>query len=448
MFAAAVIPLVAASAINTAKFGSPIAVPMADQVWTQVNAHRRHFLAVNGGRGFGLQFLPSTVTAYLQPGGVRFSNLFPCITLPGSPAAAVGGVVLDQTYSTGSITATMPLLFLLSLWGAVTAFRPKSIGSIRLTRILFITGAAATADVVLWGYIADRYLADFMPLLILASVVGIVDLWRRADRRSRSIKIPLFTAVALLALFGIAANVGAALESVNAWSTTQAVRFVEAQKALSIGSLSSSVVRGPRLPYWGPTGEIYDVNSCSGLYLSNGEDFSNSPGQQIQHATWVPIEQEASINNEIGIYLNEPSRYLKTAVPILKYGKTTVMLEPTGTRLLRVVVLNSGPAPSWPTATSIGFTIKLHRWSVLSVMTDPYLNSVQVSILKIGMRNLRAVSEDGGALILSHYLEGSATARVVPIRAKVVGSSLVVAVRSVPTTATMSLCHALRGTSS
>ncbi len=197
ILAAAVIPLLAASAVNIAKFGSPISLPLADQVWTQINAHRRHFLAVNSGKGFGLQFLPSTVTAYLQPGGVRFSNLFPFITLPGSPATAIGGAVLDETFPTGSVPATMPLLFVLGLWGAVTAFRPNSIGSVRLTRILFVTGAAATTGVLLWGYIADRYLADFMPLLVIASVVGIVDLWRRADQRPRRLKLTLFAAVAV-----------------------------------------------------------------------------------------------------------------------------------------------------------------------------------------------------------------------------------------------------------
>ena len=449
MFAAAVVPLLVASAINVAKFGSPISLPLADQVWTQINAHRRHFLAANGGKGFGLQFLPSTVEAYLQPGGIRFSSLFPFITLPGSPAAAVGGAVLDETHLTGSIPATMPLLFLLCIWGTVTAFRRNSIGSIRLTRILFLTGAAGTAGVLLWGYIADRYLADFMPLLVLGSAVGIVDLWRRADRRPRGTKISLFAAVALLALFGVVANVGAALESINSWTTPQALRFVEAQKALSIGSLSSSVVRGPRLPYWAPAGQIYDVNSCSGLYLSSGQDFSNSPGQQIQHATWVPIEQENSIYNEIGLYLDRPARFFTTAIPILKYGKTTVMLEPTGKRLFRVAVINSGPAPPWPTATSLGFTLKLHRWTVLSVITDQYLNSVQVSIVEFGARTLRAVDQSrGGFLLLSHYLSGSAIAHVVPSRSNATGTSPVISVRPVPTNSTMSLCHALRRTGS
>jgi hypothetical protein len=342
----------------------------------------------------------------------------------------------------------MPLLFVLSLWGAVTAFRPNSIGSIRLTRILFFTGAAATSGVLLWGYIADRYLSDFMPLLIIASVVGMVDLWRRAEERPHRIRATLFTAVAFLALFGIVANAGAALESVNSWTTPQALRFVEAQKALSIGALSSSVVHGPRLPYWGPTGQIYDVNRCSGLYLSSGQDFSNSPGQQIQHATWVPIEQDASIYNEIGIYPDKPARYFTTAVPILKYGKTTVLLEPTGSRLFRVAVINSGPAPSWPTSTSLGFTIKLHRWTVLSVVTDPYLNSVQVSLVESSARRLRAVDQSrGGFLLLSHYLAGSAVAHVVPTRSNAIGTSPVI-VRPVYTNSTMSLCHALRRVSS
>ena len=47
--------------------------------------------------------------------------------------------------------------------------------------------AAATAGVLFFGYIADRYLADFLPFLALAGMIGLVDVWRRVDgRRIRS----------------------------------------------------------------------------------------------------------------------------------------------------------------------------------------------------------------------------------------------------------------------
>ncbi len=80
----------ASCAVTYAKFGIPVGLPMADQVWATVNAHRRYFLAANGGKAFSFAFLPSTLWAYLQPFGLRFSGVFPFVTPPGAPARLVG----------------------------------------------------------------------------------------------------------------------------------------------------------------------------------------------------------------------------------------------------------------------------------------------------------------------------------------------------------------------
>ena len=66
----------------------------------------------------GLQFVRTTLAAYLRPDGVRFSSVFPFISPPADPPAAVGDVLLDESWRTGSVPALMPLLFLLTLWGA------------------------------------------------------------------------------------------------------------------------------------------------------------------------------------------------------------------------------------------------------------------------------------------------------------------------------------------
>ena len=69
-----VVPLTLMGLINWLKLGTPFGLSEADQVWTQVNLHRRQYLAASDGSGFGLQFLPSTLTAYLQPGGLHFQS--------------------------------------------------------------------------------------------------------------------------------------------------------------------------------------------------------------------------------------------------------------------------------------------------------------------------------------------------------------------------------------
>lgn len=448
VLAAGLVPLLVEATVNWAKFGAPFTLPLAEQVWTQINAHRRHFLAVNGGRGFSLRFLPSTVVAYLKPSGLRLSSIFPFITLPDTPPQIVGNVVLDQTYSTASVPASMPLLFLLSVWGLVTAFRPRAVGLLRFTRVLLVGAAAATAGVLLWGYIADRYLADFMPILILASVIGLVDLWRRVGNRSRRLRGFLMAALAIFAAFSVVANVGAAMESMNVWTSGQAVRFVEAQKALSLGSLASTVDRGPTLPYWAPTGQIFDVNSCSGLYLSSGTTFRYSPGQQLQHESWVPLEQATGINHTIGITLNKPAIEFERPIPILTYGPTTVILEPAGARTFRIVIDHPGRAPSWPTAISPPFIVQLHKSNLLSIMTDPHLHSIQVRNLEVnhlggGVATLKP-GVGQGSLLVDHYLAGTGPAVVLPgYHPSTLGPP--VTVRMIPTPpSTMSLCRSLR----
>ena len=183
-----VIPLVVGCAVNYAKFGVPFGVSNFDQVWTHVNAYRRKFLAANHNSEYGTAFVPSTLLAYLRPDGLRFSSVFPFITLPATPPKALAGVLFDRRYRTASLPASMPLLFLLSCWGLVTAFRPRPVGRVALTRVLLVAGLIAGAALFIWGYIAPRYLADFVPLLALASGVAVVDVWRRLEGRSRAVR--------------------------------------------------------------------------------------------------------------------------------------------------------------------------------------------------------------------------------------------------------------------
>ena len=222
-----------------------------------------------------MAFLPSTAYAYLQPFGIRFTGVFPFITNPTTPAVAYAGAVLDQIYPTGSIPATMPLLFLLSIWGTVSAFRPRPVGRLALARIPLLAAAAGTAGVLLWGYIADRYMADFMPFLILAGGIGLIDLWRRfAGRRPRA-RSYLLGGVALLAAFSVAANVATAIEPNAQFNTYQFRAYLAAQERFSIQSVSSTIRHGANLPYYAPAGQMYEVGNCSGLYYSTGESYAD-----------------------------------------------------------------------------------------------------------------------------------------------------------------------------
>ncbi len=429
------VPFLASCAVTYAKFGIPIGLPMADQVWASVNAHRRHFLAANGGKAFSFAFLPSTLWAYLQPFGLRLTSLFPFITPPTAPAAALSGAVLDQTYPTASIPATMPLLFLLTCWGMVTAFRRKAIGQVRLTRIVVLAAAAGTAGVLLWGYISERYMADFMPLLIIGGAIGLIDVWRRLDGRNRNARGRVLGILALFVVYGIVANLAIAAWPLPQWSITQNARFVSVQRALSFGYLPSTVRTGPVLPYWAPTGTLFAVNHCSGLYLSTGSNMKDVPGQQIQHYTWMPVEQSPSFTRTIGFTFNKTWNHFTRPLTLMTYGPASLVLRPDGTRHARIVVEHSGTSINWPPARSWRFPDTLiHQEYEVTVTTDPNLRSINVVWY--------------GQKMIGHYLAGNGPAVVQLTPTPTDGTVPVVTVAEAPTAVTpptTTLCRSLVG---
>lgn len=325
------VPLLVSCAVNYAKFGIPFGVPVVDQVWTSVNAYRREFLAANHNSEVGIAFIPSNVLAYLRPDGLRFTPVFPFITLPSSPATALAGVLFDKRYRTASVTSSTPLLVLLSCWGLVTAFRPRPIGEVRRTRILLLAAGSAGAALLLWGYIAPRYLADFVPFLVLASAVAMADIWRRLEARRRSIRFAALGIITVVALFTIAANIGISITPNEEWNTTQALHYVEAQKAVSdiTGvSLKARIRRGNSLPPWGPADQLYVVGDCDGLYISNGENYSTVPSQQFGRMTWMTVELGHGFEHSFDVtFSNRLGAGGTQSLPLITVGPTVVSIN-------------------------------------------------------------------------------------------------------------------------
>ncbi len=398
MALAGIIPLLANCAVTYAKFGLPFGLPMADQEWAHINAHRRAFLAANGGKAFSFGFIPSTFWAYVNPTAIRISSLFPFIGAPATPAHAVDAVVLDQTYATTSITAATPLLFLLSCWGLITAFRPKGIGNVRLTRLILIGAAIATGGVLVWGYIAYRYVADLMPLLIVASIIGLIDIWRRLALKSTRARGWVLGIVTVLALFGIAAN-GAITATPSTWfSKIQVAGFVGQQQTLTPGALSRTVIRGDVLPYYAPAGTLFVAGHCEALYRSTGDSFANSPGQQIQHSTWVPVEQAGYMIHTINMQFNVTG-WKGPDVPLFTYGGATLLLRPAPGNKALIQVIHASPTPlAWPSSIGFPFPQVLHGIYTITVITDPYLKSILVNWYGSTMIN-RYLAGNGPALV-------------------------------------------------
>jgi hypothetical protein len=382
MLAAGLIPLLIGSAVNYTKFGVPFGVPVTEQVWTHVNAYRRRFLASNGNSEVGTNYVLTNLLTYLRPDGLSFSTVFPFVTLPTSPPTGVNGVLFDKLYRTASVPASTPLLFILSIWGLVTAFRPRAIGRVALTRPLLLAAGGAAAALMLWGYIAPRYLGDFVPFLVLASAVALVDIFRRLEGRRRAVRLGSVGIIALVALFSITANVGMAIVPNEEFSATQVVNYVEAQKTFSDLTghpLSSRVVRGNSLPPWGPAGQLYVIGNCDGLYISNGEDYSTVPSQQYVRTTWMTVQLGPAFQNAFRVSLPNSGTVGTESIPLVSMGRYTMELSTTPTSARSVLVrfrLVGGPSP----VSGSLFELTSGATQTVGVTSDPVKHRFEISV--------------------------------------------------------------------
>jgi len=336
---AGLIPLVVGCAVNYSKFGTYFGVSNFEQVWTHVSAYRRKFLAANHNAEEGVIFIPTNLVTYLRPNGLGFSNVFPYVSLPASPPSALRGVLFDRLYRTASLPASTPLLFLLSLWGLVTAFRPKPVGQVAKTRLLLLAAGSAGAALMLWGYISPRYLGDFVPFLVLASAVAAADIFRRFEGGNRSVKVAALAVLSFVALFSIVANIGMAIVPNEEWSTAQTLNYVNAQHALSDvtgHALESHVLRGDLLPPWGPAGQLYVIGKCAGLYISNGENYSTVPDQQYQRKTWSTVQLGPEALHNFRLQIGHPQT--TRTIRLMSAGTDTIEVaaQPAGGNWVRL----------------------------------------------------------------------------------------------------------------
>jgi hypothetical protein len=328
--AAGLLPLAVSCYVTWAKFGYPFGLPMADQVWTQIDLHRQQFLAANGGKAFSPTFIPTTALAYLRPDGVRFTDVYPFITMPAQPPSVVGGVVMDMMYRSSSATASMPLLFVLAVWGAIASFKKNPPLKTALIRIPILAAAAATAGVFVWGYVSNRYLADLLPLLFVAGAVGLAALWRTLEGRSTRMRITCGSLIAVAASFSILANAGIASTpaDVGAWQGAKIQSYVQSQEDFSnlMGDpIAANVRRGSALPPSAPADTLFILGNCSALYISNGENYN----------PWIPVTLASPYRSEFSVRFTRRAARPQS-ITLATTGRnvvSTVVLEYSGSRM-------------------------------------------------------------------------------------------------------------------
>jgi len=309
LIAAAGIPVVLYVWVNEIKFGTPISIPIGRQVFSLESAHRRAVLAGNGGSLFGLKFLPTNLLQFVRPDALAVTKLFPFLFFPGK-ALVLGNLLYDERDWTSSIPACMPVLFVLAVVGLVVVFKPRSkdvagtpapaqaaappqATGLAMLRIPLVGAAAGTIGILTIAFIAQRYLADAMPLLVLAAIAGWHFVGGRATGKARDAR-PTGGArivravgagmIALVTLFGLWASFSLSLfyqrELGPLVSIPQRAGMVAFQQQVdrSLFAGQSALVRFvSQLPGSGQPLELAVVGGCTAVYQFDGN-------------LWQPVE--------------------------------------------------------------------------------------------------------------------------------------------------------------
>lgn len=284
--AAALVPVVCGVVLNWLKFQHLFLFPLQDQLWTQVNAHRREALAVNGGTITSLRFLPTAFMAYLRPDGVRFVDYFPFITLPAQTVRSYGNAVIDQSYRTGSVTAFMPLLFALTALAVPTLFRPGAGRARTWLRFPFVAGLLVPGGVMVYGYFAHRYTAEFVPGLILGGAVGTVAGIHWLQGRDVRVRSLALAGAAVLTCYSVVANmlVGYSAAAMVAGGPALS-RYLSLQHDIDPARQAALVTRSAGLPSGGSTDDLWIQGDCDSLWVNSGDAYDR----------WVLVERRSLV---------------------------------------------------------------------------------------------------------------------------------------------------------
>ena len=184
VLAAGLVAMLVGSAVDYAKFNQFFGYPVSEQLLYKVYG----FAHVNGGKHYSLHFLPATLQAYLSPGGLRVTSVFPYLTVPDLPNQLIAHTPLFNRGNSASVPASMPLLFAVGVWGVICVFAPRRPVMVRSLRVLLVSAAAIAGAMLIYGTVYERFLGDFMPLLVVASAAGAVDIWHRLNGKTHSMR--------------------------------------------------------------------------------------------------------------------------------------------------------------------------------------------------------------------------------------------------------------------
>ena len=268
-------PLALAAGVNVAKFGTLFGLPFDRQFITLVSPEHRAVLRANGGSLFGLQFLPTNLLVYLRPDGIDLVRLFPWVRFPAG-ADVIGHVSYDRITPTSSAVAAMPLHAILGIVGAVAIVSPRRAreSGVAALRAPVAGALVATGPVLVFGFLAQRYVGDFLPLFVLLGALGlhVALAWcTRTVGRRRTVSWAALAVGAFVAIW-FAAGLAVLYQQITATDDGDLRAFVRHQFALArrVPGGSPDLTRVTRLPESAALGTVAVVGDCAGTYVSTG----------------------------------------------------------------------------------------------------------------------------------------------------------------------------------
>jgi hypothetical protein len=268
---AAAMPVLVYALVNVARFDHPFSVPW-DQL-ADIRPAREKMLEANDGSYFAPNYVPTALVAYLRPDGIDLERHFPWVGYRNS-TWLFGDPAYDVVDRTASLPVVTPLLLVLGTVGVVRLCRRGSSGDWRV-----VTAAAAISLVptVAIAFIANRYLSDFVPLLVVAGSIGTwvaVDYLRAASRRRRRV---LVVGAFALAAAGFSVTAALTLQSQRLFilpNEDERRGFVALQRDIDetlSGDGADDVTIASALPRRArAAGSVIIVGSCDALFWSDG----------------------------------------------------------------------------------------------------------------------------------------------------------------------------------
>jgi hypothetical protein len=176
--------------------------------------------------------------------------------------------------------------------------------SFRASRILLVGTAITAGAMLVYGWIFERFVADFMPLLILASMIGLIDLWRIIGAATRNARVAIPVAAGVLTLWGLWANLGYAVSPQAYWDQAQARNYVHTEMLLSNLTghpLNSKVIVQKGLPRRAAPGSLYVGGDCSVMLLAwNTIDLQGLPPREREWSNRTATAFYAAWLNAVG----------------------------------------------------------------------------------------------------------------------------------------------------